>query len=87
MSLSKEDLQTLRAEFPTRADLRAELSQYPTKEDLRVDFAASREETAQGFADPRRCMEILTEDMKAFTRQLSARNWDQSGPVDPSCWT
>ena len=44
----------------TREELRVEFARCATKEDL----ATLREETAAGFADLRRYMEILYEDLK-----------------------
>jgi hypothetical protein len=56
-----------------REDLNAELERYATKD----DFVALREEMAQGFADLRRYMEILIDDVKSNGRLvieiLSAR--------------
>jgi hypothetical protein len=48
----------------TRDELREELAAYSTKADL----SALREETAQGFADMRRYMEILIEDFKTWMK-------------------
>jgi hypothetical protein len=80
---TKEDL---RGQYPTKEDLRAELARYPTRDDLRADLAncatkddlyslkadvtVLREEMAQGFADLRRYMEMLAEDMKSHARVL-----------------
>jgi hypothetical protein len=76
---TKEDLRGELARYPTKDELRAELARYPTKDDLhaeleqyspKADVAALREEMAQGFADMRRYMEILVEDLKSWTKTL-----------------
>jgi hypothetical protein len=76
---TKEFLSTELARYPTKVDLRTELARYATKEDLRTELArfttkeelgALREEQAQGFGDLRRYMELLVEDLKAWTKVL-----------------
>jgi hypothetical protein len=50
----------------SRAELERALARYATRADLN-EF---REETAQAFGDLRRYMEILIEDLKAWTKTL-----------------
>jgi hypothetical protein len=74
--ITREELREELAAYPTRNELRAEdmsraeferaLARYATKADLN-EF---REETAQAFGDLRRYMEILIEDLKAWTKTL-----------------
>jgi ribosomal protein S18 acetylase RimI-like enzyme len=52
--------------FATKEFLRAELERYATKD----AFVALREEMAQGFADRRRYMEILIDDVKSTSRLI-----------------
>ena len=56
----------LRAEYMSRTELTQALERYATK----VDLSEFREETAQAFSDLRRYMEILVEDLKAWTKTL-----------------
>jgi hypothetical protein len=56
----------LRAEYMSRAELERAFERFATKADLN-EF---REETAQSFSDLRRYMEILVEDLKAWTKTL-----------------
>jgi hypothetical protein len=70
---TKEYLHSELERFPTKEYLRAELARFATKDDL----FALHEEMAQGFADLRRYMEMLVDDMKSSNRLvveiLSAR--------------
>ncbi len=50
----------------SRTELTQALERYATK----VDLSEFREETAQAFSDLRRYMEILVEDLKAWTKTL-----------------
>jgi len=71
--ITRDDLREELTRFPTREELHEELARFATKEDLaRTDeeLAAFREETAQGFADSRRYMEILYEDLKGTLRTV-----------------
>ena len=80
---TKEDLERFATNedlerFATKEDLerfasKEDLERFATKEDLNRTNAAleaHREETAQGFADQRRYMEILYEDLKATIRTI-----------------
>ncbi len=66
MTITREELREELGGYPTKEDLRTELARFVTKEEL----GALREETAQGFGDLRRYMEILVEDLKAWTKVL-----------------
>lgn len=80
MSLTREELREELATYPTRSeladryptkdDLRAELAAYSTRDETRAEISVLREETAQGFADMRRYMEILIEDLKTWMKTL-----------------
>jgi hypothetical protein len=74
----------LQRDYPTRSELqqfleplatKEDLKRFATKEDLerfatKEDLADLRLETAQGFAELRRHMEILVEDLKTWTKTL-----------------
>jgi hypothetical protein len=91
MSVTREDLHVELDQFEVRLDLdrfatKLDLERFATKDFLRselepfatkADLNALRDEMAQGFADLRRCMEILIEDVRSTNRliveTLSAR--------------
>lgn len=76
---ARDELRQELGRFPTRDELREELTRFPTRDELRQelsrfatrgDLAQLREETASAFADQRRYMEILYEDLKGTLRMV-----------------
>ena len=75
---TKDDLARELERFATKDDLQRfatkdDLQRFATKDDLRrfatkEDVCELREETAQGFADLRRYMEIIAEDLKSTVK-------------------
>jgi hypothetical protein len=74
---TKDDLRTELTRFATKDDLQRELTRFATNDDLRIGLAGLRaeigvlrEETALAFADQRRYMEILHEDLTSRMQLL-----------------
>jgi DNA-directed RNA polymerase specialized sigma subunit len=74
---TRDELRQELARYPTRDELRQELARYPTRDELRQEFARhatreelyealarEREQTTQGFADMRRYMDVLYENLQ-----------------------
>ena len=75
MSLTNEDLQALRNEFATKADLerfatKDDLERFATKEDLVREISTLRDDRAKRDADLRHYMEILIEDLASRMKTM-----------------